>query len=225
MFDRISGTYDKTNRYISLGLDRLWRKKLIKCLPDQKQIHLLDLATGTGDQLISLLESQENIIQATGLDLAEEMMKIGKKKIEDKHYRHKVNFVKADAQDLPFENGSFECVTMSFGIRNMESPQKCLKEIHRVLKKGGRCLILEMSVPQNKFWKKLYLFHLRKILPNLGGFIAKNKKAYRYLNESTETFSYGKDFLKLLREAGFAKNKAIPLTFGAVTLYIADKNG
>lgn len=224
MFNHISNNYDKTNRFISLGLDKKWRKKLLKSLPDQKQIHLLDIATGTADQMICILEEQDNIIKATGLDLAEEMMKIGKKKIEDKHYRHKVNFVTGDAQNLPFEENSFECVTMSFGIRNVESPIICLKEIYRVLTNQGRVLLLETSIPKNKILKKIYHFHVRKLLPLLGSLLAKDRKAYRYLNQTTETFAHGKSFMNLLKEAGFTNIKAQPLSFGAVTLYSADKN-
>ena len=196
---------------------------MLKFFPEEKQVHLLDLATGTADQLICLLENQENIIKAIGLDLADQMMHIGKKKMEEKHYRHKISFIQADAQKLPFEKNSFECVTMSFGIRNIEDPSTCLQEIFRVLKTNGRCLILEMSIPENLFWKKIYLFHLRKVLPFLGDVIAKNKKAYHYLNQTTETFAYGKKFLCMLKMAGFKKVIAHPLTFGAVTLYVADK--
>ena len=225
MFNTISSKYDKANRFISLGLDQHWRKTLLKSMPEHKLIHLLDLATGTGDQMISLLENHESIVKATGLDLARQMMDIGKKKIEDKPYRHKVSFVHGDAQKLPFEENKYECITMSFGIRNVESPLKCLKECYRVLTPKGRLLILEMSIPKNKFIKKLHLFHLRKLLPNIGGFIAKNRKAYKYLNETTETFSYGNEFLELLDEAGFQNIKATPLTFGAVTLYSGDKLG
>jgi demethylmenaquinone methyltransferase/2-methoxy-6-polyprenyl-1,4-benzoquinol methylase len=225
MFNHISKTYDKTNRFISLGLDQTWRKKLLKALPDQRQIHLLDLATGTADQLICLLEHQENIVKAVGVDLAEEMLKIGKKKIEDKPYRHKVSFVKADAQELPFEDNSYECITMSFGIRNVESPQKCLKEMYRLLTKGGRALILETSIPKNELLKKLHSFHLKKVLPLIGGLLAKNRKAYQYLNKTTETFSHGKSFVNLLKEAGFTNVSAETILFGAITLYSGDKNG
>lgn len=224
MFNHISKTYDKTNRFISLGLDQKWRKKLLKSLPDQKQIHLLDLATGTADQLICLLENQENIVKAVGVDLAEEMLKIGRKKIEDKPYRHKVSFLNADAQDLPFENNSFECVTISFGIRNVESPIKCLKEMHRILTKGGKALILETSIPKNNLLKKMHVFHLRKILPLLGGILAKNRKAYQYLNLTTETFAHGKSFTSMLKEVGFTNVVAEPILFGAITLYSGEKN-
>lgn len=223
MFNTISSTYDKANRIISLGTDQRARKALIKQLPNHNQIHLLDLATGTLDQLICLMESTDCIVKAVGIDLAENMLQIGRKKIENKPYRHKVQLLKADATSIPFEKESFECVTISFGIRNVESLDTCLQEIFRVLKKGGRCLILEMSMPKNPFWKSLHLFYLRHVLPNLGGLISNNKKAYRYLNQTTETFPSGNDFCKLLIDHGFQNVKAHPLTFGAITLYQADK--
>lgn len=224
MFDEISPTYDKANHAISLGLDRYWRNSVTKNLPNKNQIHLLDLATGTGDQLISIMESKESIIEALGIDLSKEMLAIARKKIEEKHYRYKVTLEIGDATSTSYENASYDCVTMSFGIRNVENVLSCLKEIFRLLKTGGRALILEASMPKNLFIKKFHLFYLRYLLPNIGAILSKNKKAYKYLNKTTETFPCGENFCSLLKEAGFEKIKMIPLTFGAVTLYIADKD-
>lgn len=168
MFNQIANTYDKTNRILSLGMDLRWRKRVAKYLPDAKKMHLLDLATGTADQLIALFESKSTSIRsAIGLDIAAEMLLLGEQKIQTKPYAKQIELQIGDAMHLPFEKGSFHACTFSFGIRNVKDPLHSLEEIFRVLKPNGRCLILEFSLPPPPF-KWPYLFYLRRILPWLG---------------------------------------------------------
>ncbi len=221
MFDKISGTYDLVNLVMTLGADRYWRKKMNTFLPAGNGLKLLDCATGTGDQILSFLKKKDKIGQVIGIDLATKMLEIGKKKLKD-HVR-RVSFVEASGEAIPYVDESFDCVSISFGIRNMVDPLLCLKEIYRVLKKGGRLLILEGSLPENKNIRKFHLFYLRKILPKIGSLLSNNKEAYTYLNQTIETFPYGESFCTLLKEAGFTSCEAHPLTFGAVTIYVGGK--
>lgn len=222
MFDRISPTYDRLNKILSFGRDGSWRRAAALHLPQKENLHVLDLATGTADQLISLFESKASIASAVGIDLSSEMLQIGSKKIESKSYCGRIELVRADAEKIPFENGRFDAATFSFGIRNVTDPLISLKEIHRVLKPGGRCLILEFSLPP-VFIRGFYLFYLRRILPRIGGWISKQPAAYRYLNETIETFPSGKSFLALMDRASFKKTQAYPMALGGVTLYAGEK--
>lgn len=223
MFDQISSTYDIVNHAMTGGLDIVWRKKMAHFLPDNKEIYLLDCATGTADQIISLMQQNPCIVQAIGIDLAEKMLDIGKRKLLKYNFNDKVSLLKASALCIPFEDESFDCVTMSFGIRNVTSPAECLQEIYRVLKPGGKALILESSLPKNPVIKHLNLLYLRNLLPFLGGYISQKKEAYKYLNKTIETFPHGKEFCHLLEIHKFCKVKMHPLLFGSVTIYQADK--
>jgi demethylmenaquinone methyltransferase/2-methoxy-6-polyprenyl-1,4-benzoquinol methylase len=219
IFDQISKKYDIINRVLSLGQDTRWRKKVARNLPLKPHLQILDLATGTADQLIAIFNSKASIQKAVGIDLSKEMLKIGRKKIE--RYP-KATLIHGDAQKIPFDDAMFDAATFSFGIRNVESPLTSLKDIHRVLKPNGRCLILEFSMPP-KWIRPFFLFYLRKVLPKLGGFLSKNLEAYRYLNRTIESFPSGKEFLSIMDEAGFHSLRKISMNFGSVTLYIGDK--
>lgn len=223
MFNKISPTYDRVNRILSLGIDRYWRKKVGSLLPKKEKIRLLDCATGTGDQIFSLMRKSGSIHQAIGIDLANEMLQIGKKKLQEKPYSHRVIFKQASILSLPFVNDSFDCATISFGIRNIPNVVDGLKEIYRVLSPVGRILVLEFSLPANPKLQRAHLYYLRHFLPKIGAFISKDNTAYTYLNETIETFPYGHKFCELLTEAGFKNTKAHPLTFGIVTLYQGEK--
>jgi demethylmenaquinone methyltransferase/2-methoxy-6-polyprenyl-1,4-benzoquinol methylase len=223
MFNQIAKTYDKINRILSLGMDLRWRKQVAKHLPEAKKIHLLDLATGTADQLIALFESkQSSIHSAIGLDIAAEMVLLGEQKIQNKPYAKQIELQIGDAMHLPFEAETFHACTFSFGIRNIKDPLHGLEEMLRVLKPNGRCLILEFSLPKSPF-KWPYLLYLRHILPWLGGKLSHEPEAYRYLNQTIESFPSGSAFLDLLKRAGFTNAKAHPMAFGAVTLYVGEK--
>lgn len=225
MFNEISPTYDRVNRAMTGYLDISWRKAVGRYLPKHEKIHLLDCATGTADQLITLLESHRQITYAVGIDLAEEMLAIGKEKIEKKGLTSQAELILASALDIPFQSESFDCVTMSFGIRNVSCVSSCLSEIFRVMRPGARLLILESSLPDNPLLRMGHLLYLRKILPSLGALISRQKSAYVYLNKTIEEFPYGKEFCNLLEIHKFINVKAHPLMMGAVSIYQADKPG
>lgn len=223
MFNAISPQYDQLNRLLSFNLDRGWRRSLGIWLPNRRKLQLLDLATGTGDVIISLLKRSPDIEAACGLDLADEMLKIAEQKVRAAHLSEKISLRHGDAQAIPYPDESFDVVTTAFGIRNMPVPEKVLAEMFRVLKKGGRVIILEFSLPQNFILRGLQLFYLRQIIPLIGGAISGNFQAYRYLNQTVEKFPYGEAFCELLEDAGFQIVSAQPLTFGIATIYKGDK--
>lgn len=217
MFDRISGAYDRTNRVLSLGMDQRWRSQAARSLPNRPNLKILDLATGTGDQILALLKSRASIQSVTGIDLSNEMLEIAKKKLKGQ-----AAFLRADAEKLPFQDASFDAATFSFGIRNVVDPLRSLKEIFRVLKPSGRCLILEFSLPPKPI-RGFYLFYLRHILPRLGGLLTRHRAAYSYLNQTIEHFPSGRAFSALMEKAGFDHLERVPMSLGGVTLYIGEK--
>lgn len=222
IFDAISRRYDVINKVISFKMDSRWRKSVSNFLPQNQPLHILDLATGTGDQILSLFNSKTKIASATGIDLSKEMIEIAKKKANQTPWNDKIRWQLADAGQLPFSNEHFDTTTCSFGIRNFPDPLQALKEMHRVLKAQGMCMILEFSLPPAPF-KWGYLFYLRKVLPFLGGLISKEPAAYRYLNETIETFPSGDDFCALLKRAQFSEIQSHKMALGAVTLYLGKK--
>lgn len=224
MFDAISPTYDYVNRVMTLGCDQVWRKKLCAFLPQKDALQILDCATGTGDQIIALFERSPKVSSVIGIDLAEAMIDLGRQKIEKKPYKERVSLQVASALETGFPDGHFDCVTISFGIRNVTDIMAAFKEFRRVLKPGGRVLILEGTVPEQKWLKTAHCFYLRKVLPRIGGAISKNQEAYRYLNQTIETFPQGERFCGLMRAAGFIETKANPIFGGIVTVYQGDKD-
>lgn len=223
MFDKISPTYDIVNRVMTFGLDCLWRKKMAAFLPEKKQLSLLDCATGTADQLFAFLRYSKKIAYATGIDLSQEMLQIANKKIKKKGYDSCISLQEASLLDLPFEDHSFDCVSISFGIRNVLNVQKALQECFRVLKPQGRLLILEGAIPRNRLLKIMHRFYLRYFLPFLGGMISGQPQAYRYLNDTIASFPCGEAFCIYLRNAGFVSVKSTALTGGAVSIYQGDR--
>jgi len=218
MFDQISTTYDQANRFLSLGLDLYWRRMLSKHLPQITPLYLLDLATGTGAQIAALIQTKAPIQRAIGIDLSEKMLNIAKNKFSNLP----IEFQQANAEALPFNDQTFDLCTFSFGIRNVQHPIKALSEMHRVTKAAGRCLILEFSLPANRF-RILYLFYLRHLIPQIGGWFTKDKSPYRHLNQSIEKFPSGEQFLGWMRQTGWKNVAAINLFLGLVTLYRGDK--
>ncbi|MBS0626599.1 MAG: bifunctional demethylmenaquinone methyltransferase/2-methoxy-6-polyprenyl-1,4-benzoquinol methylase UbiE, partial [Verrucomicrobia bacterium] len=205
MFDTLSATYDKTNRWMTFGLDLYWRKKMSSYLPSLDKISLLDCATGTADQIISLVKHSSKIEEAIGIDLSEEMINIGRQKVQKTPFAKKISLEIASALEIPFPEKRFDCVTLSFGIRNVTDVSLSLGELLRVLKPGGKALILETSLPRCRILRFFHVLYIRKILPIIGGLISKKKHAYQYLNQTAETFPHGKDFCSLLEKAGFTK--------------------
>lgn len=223
IFDDIASTYDFLNHFLSMGIDIHWRNQLLKYLPKKESINALDLATGTGDVALTLVKNPR-VKKVTGLDLSIGMIEVGKKKILKKQLDQKINLMFGDGTRIEAADSSFDLTTISFGIRNFNDPQKSLHEIYRVLRNDGRVMIMEFSIPTNFIIRSIYFFYFRNLLPFVGNIVSKHKDAYTYLNQSVETFPYGEEFLKLMRNAGFKNLKALPLTFGIATLYIGDKN-
>jgi demethylmenaquinone methyltransferase/2-methoxy-6-polyprenyl-1,4-benzoquinol methylase len=224
MFDRISGRYDLLNRILSFYQDVKWRKKLAQMLPDHSQQTVLDLATGTADVLLTLFNYSSKINHAVGLDMAQEMLQIGRKKIALQNLQKKIQILPGDAENIPFADNNFDTITIAFGIRNLISIEQGLREIFRVLKPKGRLLVLEFSLPDNRYIKVMYLFYFRKILPKIGSWLSGDRYAYHYLNQTVETFPYGKSFCDVLCTAGFQNIVAHPLTLGLASIYMAEKH-
>ncbi len=223
MFDRIAHRYDLLNRLLSMRQDVAWRKKLTRYLPDYQPLWLLDLATGTGDVAITLLRHSSRVNRALGIDMSEKMLEEGRAKLEKLQLTESIRLQTGDATALEMDDNTFDVTTIAFGIRNVMDPSVSLKEMIRVLKPGGRSLILEFSLPENALMRKLYLFYFRHVLPRIGALISGDSYAYNYLNQTVETFPYGRAFCRLMEEAGFRNVIAHPLTFGIATIYQGDK--
>ena len=222
MFDRIAARYDLLNPLLSANRDKRWRRKLNDHLPPGDSLTALDLATGTGDQLLALYAGGK-VTRGIGLDLAEQMLAVGRDKITRRGLNDSLSLTVGDAQAIPYEDNSFDVTTISFGIRNMTDVPAALAEMLRVLKPGGRSLILEFSLPSNRLVRCLYLWYFRHVLPRLGSVISGDASAYRYLNKTVETFLYGEAFCQLMRDRGFVNVTAIPLTLGIATIYRGDR--
>jgi demethylmenaquinone methyltransferase/2-methoxy-6-polyprenyl-1,4-benzoquinol methylase len=221
MFDTISGEYDSLNRVISFGTDIAWRKKVIKIIASKNPQSVIDIATGTGDLAIMLSKtSAKNIV---GLDISAGMLEIGKQKINRQHLNQKIEMVLGDSEKIPYDNDSFDAATVAFGIRNFETLEKGLLEILRILKPNGQLVILETSVPEKTPFKQFYKFYTQNILPLIGKIFSKDKTAYAYLSESASVFPYGEKLKQILQKVGFSKVSFEPQTFGAATIYIAQK--
>lgn len=222
IFDSIAGRYDLINTVLSLGLHRIWRRKLRQNLPVHSQQIVLDLATGTADVAIELVKDAR-IDKVVGIDMSEGMIAIGRSKLRKMGLNSRIQLQVDDAQKLSFATSQFDAATMSFGIRNVPDVSACLSEIYRVLKPGGRGLVLEFALPSSKIMRGLHLFYLRKILPLVGRVLSGHGTAYTYLNQTIEEFPYGENFVALMRKAGFQNATHRSLTFGIVNLYWGDK--
>jgi demethylmenaquinone methyltransferase/2-methoxy-6-polyprenyl-1,4-benzoquinol methylase len=221
MFDSISGRYDFLNRFLSLGTDIYWRKLMVNRLRRKQPKNILDIATGTADVAIAMRKiSPEQII---GLDLSEGMLEIGREKVKKKGLGHLIQLVKGDSENLPYQENTFEAVTVAFGVRNFENLLKGLSEMNRVMKPGGKVVILEFSRPTIFPVKQLYDFYFRYFCPWWGKLISKDDSAYRYLYESVNAFPEGDSFLEVAQKAGFKELKAERVTFGIVSLYTGVK--
>lgn len=221
MFDNISGKYDGLNRVISFGIDIKWRKKVVNIIGATKPNNILDIATGTGDLAISFAStSAEKIV---GLDLSPGMLEVGKEKVSRLNLDDKIEMVIGDSEALPFDSGSFDAVSVAFGVRNFENLEKGLSEIYRVLKPGGIFVVLETSVPTKAPYKQGYQFYTNAILPVIGKVFSKDKSAYSYLSKSASLFPHGEAFNNILRKIGFINVEDKPQTFGAASIYVASK--
>ena len=219
MFDHIAPAYDILNHLLSFGRDFSWRRRLAAAVDKNEKLRFLDLATGTGDVLITLLDRNPNIAEAVGLDISENMLALCHRKIARLKLANRIKLVRADVTASGLDSGSFDVVTMGFGIRNTPDAFKTLTEIHRLLKRGGTALILEFSMPANRIIRSGYLFYLRFFVPLLGNLLSGDNHAYRYLDTSIENFHRTDDFCRLMQKAGFSNVSAKPLTFGVACLY------
>lgn len=221
MFNNISGKYDFLNHFLSLGIDRGWRKKAIAELRELQPKLVLDVATGTGDFAIQALSL--NPEKVTGVDISEGMLDVGRKKMVERGLASRIELVTGDSENLQFEENKFDAVTVGFGVRNFENLEKGLAEIRRVLRPGGKLVVLEFSRPRRFPMRQLYNFYFKLILPKIGSVISKDKSAYTYLPESVEAFPDGTDFENVLKKVGFKKTTCKPLTFGISSIYTATK--
>lgn len=220
MFNSISRTYDAVNSALSLGIHTSWRRKLAHSIPPLQSIRVLDLATGTGDQLLEVLKFHgDRVTRAVGVDPASQMLALAQLKRLPASVLITPEWICAKAEELPFPDSEFDVVTMTFGIRNTTDPRAVLQEIRRVLKPGGLLRILEFSIPKSKIISLVYLFYFRNILPIVGGILSGNPAAYRYLNRSVEAFPQREQFVQILFDEKFVNPYYRPLTFGVATLY------
>jgi len=221
MFDTISGEYDGLNRVISFGIDVKWRKKVVKIVEKTKPKTILDIATGTGDLAIALAKT--NATKIIGLDISSGMLDVGKQKIIKKKLQNTIDMVLGDSENMPFEDSTFDAITVAFGVRNFETLEKGLSEILRVLKPNGIFVILETSVPIKPPFKQGYKMYTKYMLPVIGRLFSKDKSAYQYLSESASVFPYGETLNNILREIGFINVEDFPQTFGVATIYTSSK--
>lgn len=222
MFDKIAFRYDFLNRFLSAGIDVSWRKKALKQLKTLQPKYILDVATGTGDVAI-LAEKILHPDKITGIDISEGMLDIGRKKLEKVGLQNKINLLQGDSENLNFADNSFDAITVAFGVRNFQNLEKGLSEMLRVLRPGGKLVVLEFSRPKNFFFKTFYNLYMKIITPGVGKLIAKNKDAYEYLNESVQRFPEGQDFIDILNKAGYRSTYYKPLTLGICSIYCGNK--
>ncbi|WP_339905437.1 bifunctional demethylmenaquinone methyltransferase/2-methoxy-6-polyprenyl-1,4-benzoquinol methylase UbiE [uncultured Cyclobacterium sp.] len=221
MFNNISKNYDLLNHVLSMGIDIIWRKKAIKMLQEDKPKLILDIATGTGDFAIEALALKpEKII---GVDISEGMLSEGRKKMKQKKLDHLIELQMGDSEKLLFEENKFDAVIVSFGVRNFENLEKGLADMYRVLKPGGKTVILEFSTPKKFPMKQAYSFYFKYILPQIGKMVSKDNSAYTYLPESVKAFPDGNDFINILERVGFKKTQCKTLTFGISSIYVGIK--
>ena len=221
MFDNIAPKYDLLNRLLSLRIDNLWRISAMNELKPIAPKKILDVATGTADFAIQMRKLKPEHI--TGLDLSEQMLSFGRVKVKDRKLDELITLVKGDSENLPFEDNSFDAITVAFGVRNFEHIEAGLAEMYRVLRPGGKLVVLEFSKPKVFPVKQLFYFYFHFILPVIGRMLSKDTRAYTYLPESVESFPEGEAFLSLLRQAGYKNDKCRALTFGISSVYTGTK--
>lgn len=222
LFDRIAARYDLLNHLLSCGCDIVWRARLARAIEAREGFRVLDVATGTCDVLAAVRRRYRGRVWTAGIDPAKRMLALGKRKLA-RDGMDSARLVCGDARHLPFPSGAFDAVTVAFGVRNVAEPGEALREMWRVLKVGGRVLILEFSLPRNALLRFLYLVYFRRVLPFVGGIISRDFPAYRYLNLSVERFPTPETFLETMREADFDVPTATRLSGGVAVLYAGAK--
>ncbi len=219
LFNKVAKHYDSLNTFFSLGMDRQWRKRLAEEIRGSKLV--VDIATGTGEVAIETVNKLGGC-KVVGVDPSSEMLGLAKQKIESRGESGKITLAQCEAENLPFKDGTFDAVTIAFGIRNTVDPSGSLSEMKRVLKPGGRVGILEFAIPRNKYFAPLYLFYFKKVLPLVGSLFG-TRREYKYLSDSTSAFPQRESFTDLLKGAGFRPEKSIEMMMGIVIIYTAVK--
>ncbi len=222
MFDSIAWRYDFLNHFLSFGIDHLWRRRVVRIISKSyKNPHILDVATGTGDLAIAAMKTDP--VKIDGIDISAGMLEIGKEKIMRRGISGKIEFKKADSENIPFTDNLFDVAMVAFGVRNFADPHKGLSEMRRVIRMNGMILVLEFSKPTAFPFRNIYNFYFRNILPFFGRIFSKDKSAYTYLPDSVSKFPDNEDFLKMLSAAGFSDTGQIKLTGGVASIYTGIK--
>jgi demethylmenaquinone methyltransferase / 2-methoxy-6-polyprenyl-1,4-benzoquinol methylase len=221
MFNNISHRYDFLNHFLSLGIDKLWRKKAVRLLKHTQPKMMLDIATGTGDFALECLKLHPN--KVVGLDISSGMLEKGREKMVKRKVDHKIEMLLGDSENIPFDDATFDAITVGFGVRNFENLEKGLGEMKRVLKPGGTAAILEFSKPKAFPVKQLFGFYSRYLIPFFGKLISKDKAAYQYLPESVEAFPEGQHFMDILTSVGYQNVRSHLVSGGIATIYLGDK--
>ena len=222
MFDNIAPWYDFLNHFLSLGVDLYWRRKTIASLQQNPPAEILDVATGTADLAIEAAR-QFPAARITGIDISNEMLEVGRKKLTEKKLDKRITLLSGDSENIAFPDNSFDAVTVAFGVRNYEDLSKGLVEMQRVLRPGGSLAVLEFSKPTVFPFKQLYNLYFRHVLPLIGRLTSKDPKAYSYLYESVQAFPEGEQMASILRKAGYKNISFQRFTLGICTLYSAYK--
>jgi demethylmenaquinone methyltransferase/2-methoxy-6-polyprenyl-1,4-benzoquinol methylase len=222
MFNNIASKYDFLNHLLSLGIDKGWRTKAIKSIERIAPIKILDVATGTGDLAIAAAKkiSDSSVV---GIDIAAQMLEVGKVKIKDKNLSARIEMIVGDSEALPYEDNHFDAVLCAYGVRNFQDLPKGLIEMCRVMRTGGRLAILEFSQPKTFPVKQVFFLYFKYIMPLFGKLVSKHSTAYNYLPESVMAFPEGQDFCNILTQCGFKNVQSRPLSFGITSLYTAEK--
>jgi demethylmenaquinone methyltransferase/2-methoxy-6-polyprenyl-1,4-benzoquinol methylase len=222
MFNRLACRYDVVNRVLSVGIDMRWRRKAILQLKNDRPKQILDVATGTADMaIISYKLLQPGKI--TGIDISKQMLEIGRKKIEKEGLSSFIQLQTGDSETINFADNSFDAVTVAFGVRNFENLEKGLKEMLRVLKPGGKLVVLEFSQPRIKIFRSLYNIYMGIVAPELARWFSQNKKAYQYLNQSAKLFPERRQFVEILNNTGYSNTSFKPLSAGICCIYTGKK--
>ena len=222
MFDGIARRYDLLNHLLSLGIDRGWRRRVVRRVRQARPAAVLDMATGTGD-LAMMLASACPQATITGVDLSERMLEVGQRKIEAAGLASRIRLSQGDAESDGYGTEAFDAATVAFGVRNFEDIPGGIAGLYRSLKPGGRLYVLEFGMPRNKIFGALYRFYFHRVLPRLGGLVSRDAKAYTYLPQSVDEFPYGSAFAGILSDAGVRRCRIENLSGGIAQLYSAEK--
>ena len=223
MFNKIAGKYDKMNRLLSARTDIGWRKKAIRMLGKDNPRHILDVATGTADMAI-MAHKMLNPDKITGIDISAGMLELGVKKIEKEGLEDKIRLQLGDSETINFPENTFDAVMVAFGVRNFENLEKGLAEMLRVLKPGGRLIVLEFSIPRHKAVKGFYNLYMGIVAPQVARWFKQNKEAYQYLNESANAFPNRQSFTDILKKVGYSNTDFKPLSLGICCIYSGQKS-